>query len=110
MKYHSRKTEVDGITFDSKAESRRYMVLKLMEDQGTIKDLELQPRFLLQAAYTSGSGKKIRKLEYVADFLYKTETGKVVVEDVKGMKTKEYRIKKKIFEKIYYPLTVTEVS
>ena len=41
-KYNSRKTTVDGITFDSKKEARRYLVLKQMEQDGEIKNLRLQ--------------------------------------------------------------------
>ena len=98
-KYNAKKTTIDGITFDSKKESERYAELKLLERAGEINNLRLQPRFVLQPAFEK-NGKRYRKIEYVADFAYE-EGGKTVVEDVKGMKTDVYKIKKKMFEYAY---------
>ena len=76
---------------------RRYSELKILEKKGLIKDLILQPRFLLQESFVYES-KKYRKIEYVADFQYYDNIiDKIVVEDFKGFKTKEYNIKKKMF-------------
>lgn len=88
-KYHAIKTEVDGITFDSKKEAKRYAELKLMERAGKIRNLELQKEFLLSAAYRKPDGKAVRKCSYFADFAYeqwddKTSAWETVVEDVKG--------------------------
>lgn len=47
MKYNNSKTVVDGITFDSKKEAKRYTVLKSLQDDGYIKDLKLQVPFEL---------------------------------------------------------------
>lgn len=99
-KYKAVKTKVNGIKFDSKKEARRYKELKILEKADEIKSLELQPRFLLQEKFKY-NGKTVRKIEYVADFRYIDEKGNTVVEDVKGMKTEVYKIKKKIFLKIY---------
>lgn len=99
-KYSAVNTKVDGISFDSKKETRRYKELKILEKADEIKSLELQPRFLLQEKFKY-NGKTIRKIEYIADFRYIDEKGNTVVEDVKGMKTEVYKIKKKIFLKIY---------
>ena len=99
-KYKAVKTEINGIKFDSKKEARRYKELKILEKADEIKSLELQPRFLLQEKFKY-NGKTIRKIEYIADFRYIDEKGNTVVEDVKGMKTEVYKIKKKIFLKIY---------
>ena len=44
-KYGAIRTTVDGVTFASKAEARRYAELKLLEQAGEIKGLELQPKF-----------------------------------------------------------------
>lgn len=96
-KYGAKKIEYDNITFHSEGEMRRYSELKILEKKGLIKDLVLQPRFLLQESFTY-EGKKYRKIEYVADFQYYNNTiNKIVVEDFKGFKTKEYNIKKKMF-------------
>lgn len=106
-KYKNRKTEVDGIMFDSRKEARRYKELKLLEQGGYITDLKRQVRFELIPAQkepdTKGpkggviKGKTIeRKVEYIADFVYTDASGEMVVEDTKGMKTKDFIIKRKL--------------
>ena len=92
-KYHARKTEVDGIVFDSKREAARYSELKLLQAAGEIRDLELQPEYELAVA-----GRVVGK--YIADFRY-MDGGRVVVEDAKGVRTDVYRLKKKMVEAIY---------
>ncbi len=87
---------LDGIVFDSVAEMRRYKELKILEQIGEIKDLKLQPRFLIVPKNADE-----RAVHYVADFQY-TEEDKEIVEDVKGAKTRDYIIKRKLF-KWQYP-------
>ena len=97
-KYHNRKIEIDGITFDSAKEARRWQELKLLERAGEIYDLQRQVPFVLIPVQKDESGKVIeREVKYIADFTYK-EKGSLrrTVEDVKGMKTEVYRIKKKL--------------
>lgn len=94
-KYHATKTVVDGTTFSSRAEASRYSTLKAKVASGDISQLVLQPRFVLQVGF-GPAGKKVRAIEYVADFQY-MEAGRVIVEDVKGMKTETYNMKKKMF-------------
>lgn len=96
-KYRNKKTVYNGIKFDSKREENRYKELKLLEQGKYITHLKLQPKFELQAKYTNNKGEHIRAINYKADFKY-IEHGQVVVEDVKGMETKEFKIKKKMFE------------
>lgn len=98
-KYNNKKTQVDMYVFDSAKEAKRYRELVLLERAGEIQNLELQPRFLLQEGFKKNN-KAWRKLEYVADFKY-IENGKTVVEDVKGFETKEFKIKRKLFEYKY---------
>jgi hypothetical protein len=108
-KYKNEKVTIDGITFDSIAEGNRYAELKLLQRQGIIKDLELQPEYLLQDSFTK-DGIKHREIKYIADFRYiVVATGELKIEDTKGCKTKEYRLKKKLFEKMYPGLSITEV-
>lgn len=106
-KYHAKKTFAYGIQFDSKREAERYQELKTLEAQGKIHDIKLQVKFVLIPAQrepdTVGvkggiiKGKLIeREVTYRADFTYFTEDGTFVVEDVKGMRTPEYKIKKKL--------------
>lgn len=96
-KYGAKKTTVGDRTYDSKKEARRAQTLKNMQDMGLISGLKEQQRFVLQEGYVNNKGKKIRPIEYVADFVY-AQDGRKVVEDCKGMKTDVYKIKKKIFE------------
>lgn len=98
-KYHARKTTVDGITFDSRKEADRYLVLKGMEEDGIIEDLRRQVRYELVPAFDV-DGRHYRPVFYVADFVY-VEDGKEVVEDVKGMRTDVYRLKSKLFAQRY---------
>lgn len=93
-KYHAKKTVVDGMTFDSRREADRYLVLKGMEEDGDIEDLRRQVRYELVPAFDVG-GKHYRPSFYTADFVYR-ENGHEVVEDVKGMKTDVYRLKAKL--------------
>ena len=105
-KYGSKKVEVDGITFDSKREAKRYQELLLLEKAGAIQDLQRQVKFVLIPAQrepdTIGKrggihrGKTIEKeCSYYADFVYQ-EAGETVVEDTKGMRTTDYIIKRKL--------------
>lgn len=108
-KYGSKKVLINGIVFDSKKEADRYCELKFLERAGKIKDLSLQHKFELQPSFKK-NGKTIRAITYIADFVYfDLERMVNVVEDVKGYKTKEYLLKKKMFEYKYPYLTIKEV-
>lgn len=106
-KYHAKKTTVDGITFDSKKEAERYCELKLLEKAGEITHLTLQPVFELQPKFKK-NGKMIRAITYTADFMYCEEAsgGGVVVEDVKGMRTQQFELRRKMFEYVNPDLTL----
>lgn len=89
---------VDGKLFMSKKEANRYKELKELEATGKIKNLQLQPRFVLQCGFVDSNGTKHREIAYIADFQYYDKKAKAnVVEDVKGMITDIYKIKKKLF-------------
>lgn len=109
-KYHATKTEVDGITFDSRLEATRYCELKLLFKAGEISQLRLQPEFELIPAFKK-NGKSFRKTTYKADFMYlDNRSGKYIVEDTKGFKTDVYKLKRKLFEFKYPDLTISEVT
>mgnify|MGYP003303535827 CR=1 FL=1 len=107
-KYHSKKVTVGGEVFDSRKEYRRFCELSLLLRAGAITDLQRQVEFELiptqREPDTVGvrggvkRGKVIeQKCSYVADFVYhNAEDGKMVVEDTKGFKTKDYIIKRKL--------------
>jgi hypothetical protein len=108
-KYGNNKVIVDGIKFDSKLEARRYIELKLLEKAKIIKDLNLQVPFELIPSYKK-NGKTIRAAKYIADFVYyDNEKEKQIIEDTKGFKTEEYKLKKKLFEYKYRDLEITEI-
>lgn len=96
QKYGNEKVLDKGITFDSKAEHKRWQYLALMERAKEIKDLRLQVSFELIPAQVSPSGKKERPTVYIADFVYRYKDNSTVVEDVKGAVTPEFRLKRKL--------------
>jgi hypothetical protein len=97
-KYGAVRTQVDGISFASKAEAARYKELKLLEKAGEIFGLQMQPRFPIDV-------NQVHICDYVADFKYHRylDSGHQVnvVEDVKGVKTPVYRLKKKLVLALY---------
>ena len=97
----------DGIVFDSKAEMRDYITLKIALQFGHISMLELQPRFLLQEKFADAQGRKHRAIYYQADFSFMRD-GKQVVVDVKGFPTQAWKIKEKMF-RLRYPYATLEV-
>ena len=106
-KYRNEKTEVDGIVFDSKKEANRYRELILLEKAGEISGLKLQEKYeLIPAIYEDGVCIQ-RAVYYVADFVYR-ENGEKIVEDVKGMKTEVYKLKKKLL-RWRYGIEVREI-
>lgn len=105
-KYHSRKIKTMDGTFDSKKEMRRYQELQWMEKAGQISGLRRQVKYVLIPAQrepdkTGPRGGRVRgrviekEVAYYADFVY-TSSGKTIVEDVKGVHTKDYIIKRKL--------------
>ena len=95
-KYHNRKIVREGGTYDSIKEYRRAKELELLEKGGVIKDLKRQVRFEIIPSQRGEDGKVVeRAVTYVADFVY-FEGDKLIVEDTKGFRTKDYIIKRKL--------------
>ena len=93
-KYRNTKTTVAGVTFDSKREAARHAELLLLQRAGHITDLRLQVPFeLVKGVKFAGAARARPALRYVADFVY-TERDKQVIEDVKGVETTEFKIKR----------------
>ena len=127
-KYRNKKTVVDGISFDSRKEARRYEQLMVALELGVIEDLRLQVDFTLIEAYTDAHGERHQALRYKADFTYKVRSagydhmaklgygdveywrslwpGALVIEDVKsaGTKTRVYINKKKMMADMGYQI------
>lgn len=107
-KYHSKKITWDGETFDSIKEYNRWKELKLLERAGEITGLKRQVKIKLlptQREFSGEVGKNgkfkkgkllEREVSYIADFVYSNKIGATVVEDVKGFRTKEYILKRKM--------------
>lgn len=112
-KYNNVKTEYGGHKFDSKKEAARYQQLLLLEAAGKISRLRLQPRYdiVVQGIPIKIRSKKCpngRKVQYVADFEYREigkDSIKLVIEDVKGMKTPVYKLKRALMEAMGYEIT-----
>ena len=102
-KYNNQKPIFNGQKFDSIKELQRYKILLFAEKSGKIQDLDRQVKFLLIPTQKDEKGKAIeREVSYYADFVYTdTETGLLVVEDVKGVKTDAYIIKRKLMLALY---------
>lgn len=108
-KYHNEKVLVDGILFDSKKEANKYSELQLLKRAGVVTKIELQPKFLLQAGYRDYQTKRwVRPITYVADFRVTYADGRVEVIDTKGYRTKEYRLKLKLFRQKYPEIVFVE--
>ena len=93
-KYRNKKTTINGKTFDSKLEASRYVQLVRLQEGGVISNLKCQVRFALEIN---------RQLicHYIADFTYRDAEFKEVVEDAKGVRTKDYVLKKKLMRAIH---------
>lgn len=95
-KYRNKRVKVDNITFDSKAEAARYGHLRMLERAGHIEALKIHPAYDLH----DRTGAKVGR--YISDFEYWCkQRGCLVVEDVKGVRTAVYRMKKRHFESEY---------
>ncbi len=113
-KYHvapKQERTIDGICFASKAEASRYVVLKQLLKLGKIKDLQLQPTFVIAQGFDHPIYGNIKAITYRADFSYiETNTNTTVVEDVKGYQTAVYKIKKALFLGRYPDIQFREVK
>ena len=100
-KYNNRKTK----GFDSAKEWRRNQELEALERAGEISELNRQVPFVLMPSFaiadkTTKSGRRtVREIRYIADFTYRLEDGTRIIEDVKGMQTDVFKIKRKLLER-----------
>ena len=118
--YFNRPERRGKIMFASQKEARRYDDLMLLLRAGKIKNLRLQPEFTLQEAFTTPEGEKVRAVKYRADYSYEKlvrnryedydgpeyiDEWVHVIEDVKGVRTQAYRLKKKMMAEKGYIIT-----
>jgi len=100
-KYRNIPTVVDGLRFASKAEARRYQELCLLQRAVAVYTANSVRWFIRQPSFDLPGG-----VRYIADFLVIWDDGRITVEDVKGVETQVFKIKKKLFEEKYGPLTI----
>ena len=100
-KYHNRKTK----GFDSAKEWRRNQELETLQRAGEISELNRQVPFVLMPSYTISDEttrqgfRTVREIRYIADFTYRLKDGTRIIEDVKGMQTDVFKIKRKLLER-----------
>ena len=104
-KFNAQKIELDGMTFDSKKELKRYIELKAMQQHGEIFELEHHTKFELAPKIKLEGEKRAKPaLRYFADFTYYNITGEYIVEDVKSAATRKlasYRNKKHLMKTVF---------
>ena len=96
-KYNARKTMVCGHTFDSKREAEIYLDLLARKQHGEIVSIGLQPSYTLLEGFRDNTGKKQRAITYTADFFVTYADGHSEVIEVKGVRTRDYLLRKKMF-------------
>jgi hypothetical protein len=95
-KYGNKKTTVDGHEFDSKAEAARYQELRMLEVTGAISGLRIHPVYELLPTFKDGDGNTHKAIKYEGDFSYINADGELICEDVKGVETDVFKIKRKL--------------
>lgn len=103
-KYKNKKVERGGVKYDSQKEAKRAFDLELKQRKGEVSEIKRQVKFVLQESFKIPSKKTkqgfetIKEIAYIADFTY-FMNGEFYIEDVKGYKTPEYKIKAKMLRK-----------
>ncbi|MFC2315911.1 MAG: DUF1064 domain-containing protein [Selenomonas massiliensis] len=96
-KYNARKTTVCGRTFDSKREADYYLELLAQKQAGKVVRIAFQPQYTLLSAFKDNEGKKQKAITYTADFFVTYADGRSEVIEVKGVRTRDYMLRKKLF-------------
>lgn len=96
-KYNARKTVMCGHEFDSKREAEIYLELLADKQAGKIMRIAFQPSYTLLAGFRDNQGNKQRAITYTADFFVTYADGRHEVIEVKGVRTRDYLLRKKLF-------------
>lgn len=96
-KYRNIKITYNNIKFDSILEKDVYIYFLKLKDEGKIKNIKLQPKYILQEGFRDFKGRAIRAIEYRADFEVEWSDGRIIVYDAKGMETKDFTLKYKMY-------------
>lgn len=108
-KYGAKRRELDGHEFPSLKEADYYLIYKDMLKRGEIVKLELQPKFTLIPSFKGKDGKTEKSVNYTADFRLTYPDGRQRVVEVKGYKTRDYVIRRKLFKWQYKEYEFEEV-
>lgn len=100
-KYKNEPIEIDGHKFPSIKEANYYCDLKILKAAGIVTEFDKQVEFVLIPAYKNANGESIHAVKYIADFIVTYKDGHTEIVDVKGFRTKDYKLKKKLFEYQY---------
>ena len=96
-KYNARKTVMFCHEFDSKREAEVYLELLAQKQAGEIVRIGFQPSYTILAGFKDNQGNKQRAITYTADFFVTYADGRSEVIEVKGVKTRDYLLRKKLF-------------
>lgn len=108
-KYKAKSKEIDGHTFPSLKEADYYLQYKAMLAKGEITDLQLQPQYELLPSFRDNQGRLERAITYKPDFLLTYPDGRLVAVEVKGFKTRDYILRRKLFKHRYGMIEFVEV-
>ena len=108
-KYGAKKTQRDDIQFDSLMEADRYRDLNLLQRAGIISELETHPEFVLIEPFKK-FGKRKRGHKYKADFMYRDESGQLIVEDVKGYIARDFPLRRTLFDSKFPDIVLKVVT
>ena len=97
-KYGAKKVEIDGHIFDSRLEGRYYEHLIYLMNDGVVESFEMKKSYTLLDKFPHPkTGKTVRAIKYTPDFEVKYADGHVEVVDTKGMKTRDFIMRCKMF-------------
>ena len=97
-KYGAKKVEIDGHIFDSRLEGRYYEHLLYLMNDGVVESFEMKKSYTLLDKFPHPkTGKTVRAIKYTPDFEVIYADGHVEVVDTKGMKTRDFIMRCKMF-------------
>jgi hypothetical protein len=108
-KYHAKRIDKYGRTWDSKKELKEYEQLLILQQAGEVKTIELQPQFELQPGFTH-AGKRERAITYKADFKVTYSDGRIEIIECKGFKTRDYVLRRKLLLYKYPDVNFVEIT
>jgi len=94
------KRTLNGYTFSSDLEYKFYVYLLSKQEKGIVKNITIQPRYLLQKKFVK-HGKIYQPIYYIPDFEVEYINGDIINFDTKGFSTPDFLLKAKIWNYVY---------